>query len=107
MSAHDATPLPTRPERVPLLSVEDLSVTFSTEAGLVQAVDQVSFQIFPGETLALVGESGSGKSVTAMSLLRLIESQRGRVRGGRVLFEGRDVLGLSDAEVRHVRGNRI
>jgi oligopeptide/dipeptide ABC transporter ATP-binding protein len=107
MSAADAPRSIAQPDREPLLSVEDLSVTFETEAGLVQAVDRVSFQIYPGETLALVGESGSGKSVTAMSILRLIESQRGRVCGGRVLFEGRDVLALSDAEVRGVRGNRI
>jgi oligopeptide/dipeptide ABC transporter ATP-binding protein len=92
---------------VPLLSVRDLSVTFQTEAGLVQAVDGVSFDIYPGETLALVGESGSGKSVTAMSILRLIETQRGRVRSGRIYFEGRDLLALPPAEVRAVRGNRI
>src|SRR5688572_11875317 len=95
-------------ERGPaLLSVRDLSVAFPTDAGTVHAVDRVSFDIFPGETLALVGESGSGKSVTAMSILRLIESQRGRVREGRVLFEGRDVLTLSEGEVRGIRGNRI
>ncbi len=94
-------------ERLPLLSVRDLSVTFQTDAGVVQAVDGVSFDIFSGETLALVGESGSGKSVTAMSILRLIESQRGRVRGGRILFEGRDVLSLSEPQVRGIRGNRI
>jgi peptide/nickel transport system ATP-binding protein len=95
------------PERQPLLSVRDLSVTFPTDAGLVHAIDKVSFDIFPGETLALVGESGSGKSVTAMSILRLIESQRGRVGSGRVLFEGRDILSLPEAEVRALRGNRI
>jgi oligopeptide/dipeptide ABC transporter ATP-binding protein len=91
----------------PLLRVQDLSVTFQTDAGVVQAVDRVSFEIFPGETLALVGESGSGKSVTAMSILRLIESQRGRLSGGPIWFEGRDLLGLSEREVRKVRGNRI
>jgi oligopeptide/dipeptide ABC transporter ATP-binding protein len=82
-------------------------VSFPTDAGTVHAVDHVSFDIFPGETLALVGESGSGKSVTAMSILRLIESQRGRVREGRVMFEGRDVLSLPEPEVRGIRGNRI
>jgi len=91
----------------PLLSVRELSVSFQTDAGVVHAVDRVSFEIFPGETLALVGESGSGKSVTAMSILRLIESQRGRVSGGPIEFEGRDLLALSEKEVRAIRGNRI
>ena len=94
-------------ERQPLLSVRDLSVTFPTDAGLVHAIDKVSFDIFPGETLALVGESGSGKSVTAMSILRLIESQRGRVGSGQVLFEGRDIMSLPESEIRALRGNRI
>jgi oligopeptide/dipeptide ABC transporter ATP-binding protein len=93
--------------RAPLLSVRDLSVTFQTEAGTVQAVDRVSFDIHPGETVALVGESGSGKSVTAMSILRLIESQGGQVKAGHIHFEGRDLLSLPAAEVRAVRGNRI
>ncbi len=95
------------PERQPLLSVRELSVTFQTDAGVVQAVDNVGFDVFPGETLAIVGESGSGKSVTAMSILRLIESQRGRVGSGRVVFQGRDVLRLPESEVRALRGNRI
>ena len=94
-------------ESEPLLRVRDLSVTFQTEAGVVQAVDRVSFEIFPGETVALVGESGSGKSVTAMSILRLIESQRGRVSGGPIEFERRDLLALPESEMRAIRGNRI
>jgi peptide/nickel transport system ATP-binding protein len=100
---------PSRPlsRGVPLLSVRDLSVTFPTDAGVVQAVDGVSFDVYPGETLALVGESGSGKSVTAMSILRLIEAQRGQVMQGRIYFEGRDLLSLPPDEVRAVRGNRI
>jgi peptide/nickel transport system ATP-binding protein len=110
-SAFDATelslPRPSAGAGTPLLSVRDLAVSFPTDAGIVQAVDGVSFDIYPGETLALVGESGSGKSVTAMSILRLIESQRGRVQSGQVYFEGRDLLALSPAEVRSVRGNRI
>jgi oligopeptide/dipeptide ABC transporter ATP-binding protein len=108
--ALDATEIAAPPRgvgAVPLLSVRDLSVTFQTDAGIVQAVDGVSFDIYPGETLALVGESGSGKSVTAMSILRLIETQRGRVRSGRIFFEGRDLLALPPGEVRSVRGNRI
>jgi oligopeptide transport system ATP-binding protein len=100
---------PSRPSRRggPLLSVRELSVTFATDAGTVQAVDRVSFDVYPGETLALVGESGSGKSVTAMSILRLIESQRGQVSAGRIDFEGRDLLSLSADELCAVRGNRI
>jgi oligopeptide/dipeptide ABC transporter ATP-binding protein len=106
--AYDATEI-AAPARTgtPLLRVRDLVVTFQTEVGTVQAVDGVSFDIYPGETLALVGESGSGKSVTAMSILRLIETQRGRVRSGRIFFEGRDLLALPLEAVRAVRGNRI
>jgi oligopeptide/dipeptide ABC transporter ATP-binding protein len=91
----------------PLLSVRDLSVTFQSGTGVLQAVDAVSFDVYPGETLALVGESGSGKSVTAMSILRLLDGQRGQVRAGRILFEGRDLVAASEAEVRALRGNRI
>lgn len=108
MSIHsDEPPSSALPVREAVLSVRDLSVTFATDAGVVRAVDGVSFDIFPSETLAVVGESGSGKSVTAMSILRLIESQRGRVESGRVLFEGRDILQLPEAEVQRLRGNRI
>jgi ABC-type dipeptide/oligopeptide/nickel transport system ATPase component len=87
----------------PLLDVQDLTVTFG---GTVNAVDRVSFQVAPGETLGLVGESGSGKSVTAFSILRLLQPP-GRITGGRVLFEGRDLLALSEREMRDVRGARI
>jgi peptide/nickel transport system ATP-binding protein len=90
----------------PLLRVRDLSVEFATEAGVVQAVDRVAFDIYPGETLALVGESGSGKSVTAMSILGLL-ARRARVQAGAITFEGRELSALSDSELRHVRGNRI
>jgi len=72
----------------------------------VTAVDEVSFQIAPGETLGLVGESGSGKSVTAFSILRLLQPP-GRITGGRILFEGRDLLALPEREMRAVRGARI
>jgi oligopeptide/dipeptide ABC transporter ATP-binding protein len=91
----------------PLLSVRGLCVTFPTDAGPLSAVDGVSFDIYPGETLALVGESGSGKSVTAMSILRLVESQRGQMTAARIHFEGRDLLSLSTADMRALRGNRI
>jgi ABC-type dipeptide/oligopeptide/nickel transport system ATPase component len=87
----------------PLLDVQHLSVTFG---GSSPAVDDVSFQIIPGETLGLVGESGSGKSVTAFSILRLLQPP-GRITGGRVLFEGRDLVALPERDMRAVRGARI
>jgi ABC-type dipeptide/oligopeptide/nickel transport system ATPase component len=89
-----------------LLDVQNLTVTFAGERSTVTAVDGVSFQIAPGETLGVVGESGSGKSVTAFAILRLLQAP-GRVTGGRVMFEGRDLLALSEREMRDVRGGRI
>jgi peptide/nickel transport system ATP-binding protein len=89
----------------PLLDVRHLTVVFDGSPA-VTAVDDVSFQIAAGETLGLVGESGSGKSVTAFSILRLLQPP-GRVSGGQVLFEGRDLLALPEREMRAVRGARI
>src|SRR6202040_4261836 len=91
----------------PLLDVEDLRTWFFTRDGVVRAVDGVSFSVLPGETLAIVGESGCGKSVTALSVLRLIASPPGRIVSGAVRFDGRDLLALSEAEMRRVRGNDI
>src|SRR5215467_1333023 len=91
----------------PLLEVADLRTWFFTRDGVVRAVDGVSFQVTPGETLAVVGESGCGKSVTALSVLRLIPSPPGRIVSGTIRFAGRDLLGLSEAEMRQVRGNEI
>ncbi len=91
----------------PLLEVSDLRTVFETDEGTVRAVDGVSFAVAPGETLALVGESGSGKSVTALSILRLVPEPPGRVVAGRVLFRGRDLLGLPPREMRRVRGREI
>ncbi|MBX9961485.1 MAG: ABC transporter ATP-binding protein [Burkholderiales bacterium] len=91
----------------PLLEVRDLQTHFFTRAGVAKAVDGVSFDIAAGETLALVGESGCGKSVTAFSILRLIADPPGRIVGGRILFEGQDLLALTAAQMRTVRGNRI
>jgi oligopeptide/dipeptide ABC transporter ATP-binding protein len=91
----------------PVLSVQDLEVEFRTPDGIVHAVDRVSYDLWPGETLAVVGESGSGKSVTAMSILGLIPQPPGRIAGGRILFEGRDLLTLSRREIRAVRGGSI
>jgi ABC-type dipeptide/oligopeptide/nickel transport system ATPase component len=90
----------------PLLDVQDLTVVFDGSRSQVTAVDHVSLQIAAGETLGLVGESGSGKSVTAFSILRLVQPP-GRIVSGRVLFEGKDLLTLSEAEMRQVRGARI
>src|SRR5262249_34737698 len=92
---------------MPLLEVDNLKTHFYTRDGIVRAVDGVSFSVAPGETLAVVGESGCGKSVTALSILRLIASPPGRIVEGRVLFEGRDLLAVSEEEMRAVRGNRI
>jgi peptide/nickel transport system ATP-binding protein len=91
----------------PLLTVSDLRTYFYTGAGVARAVDGVSFDIAAGETLGVVGESGCGKSVTALSILRLIQ-QPGRIEpGSRILFEGQDLLQLDDAGIRRIRGNRI
>ena len=90
----------------PLLSVQNLTTVFDVPGRPVVAVDDVSFEIRYGETLGLVGESGSGKSVTAFSIVQLLQSP-GRIAGGRVIFQGRDLLALPEAEVRKVRGAGI
>jgi oligopeptide/dipeptide ABC transporter ATP-binding protein len=94
------------PEREPLLAVEDLSVQFWTSRGTVHAVNGISFDIAAGETLGIVGESGCGKSVTSLALLGILP-RAGRVVGGRALFEGRDLIGLPDEQLRKVRGREI
>ena len=91
---------------MPLLSVEHLTTVFDTPRGSVPAVSDVSFDIRAGETLGLVGESGSGKSVTALSIMRLVQPP-GRIAGGRVAFNGRDLLPLGESEMRAVRGAEI
>ena len=83
----------------PLLSVRGLSVEFPTREGPVRAVEDLSFDMAPGDTLALVGESGSGKSTVALALLRLIASP-GRIVRGEILFEGRDLATLREEEIR-------
>jgi peptide/nickel transport system ATP-binding protein len=90
-----------------VLSVEDLQTVFYTRAGMVRAVDRMSFTLAAGETLAVVGESGCGKSITALSLMRLIPDPPGRIIGGKVMLEGTDLLQLSEPEMRKVRGNRV
>jgi oligopeptide transport system ATP-binding protein len=91
----------------PLLEVRNLTTRFHTEHGMVTAADQVCFDVAAGETLAIVGESGSGKSVTALSILRLIPDPPGKIERGEVIFDGQDLLKLSDAGIRAIRGNRI
>jgi oligopeptide/dipeptide ABC transporter ATP-binding protein len=91
----------------PLIEIKNLHVAFETSRGEVHPVRDVSFSIYPGQTVALVGESGCGKSVTAMSILRLIPSPPGKVLGGTIHFEGRNLLKLSEKEMRSVRGKEI
>ena len=90
-----------------LLDVRNLNTTFRTNAGLVRAVDGVSWDIEEGETVALVGESGCGKSVSALSVMRLVAEPAGRVESGEVIYKGRDLLKLSEEEMRGVRGREI
>jgi oligopeptide/dipeptide ABC transporter ATP-binding protein len=95
-----------KPRREPLLSVEDLRVEFWTSRGTVYAVNGVTFDIAPGETLGIVGESGCGKSVTSLALLGIL-SRAGRVTSGTAMFEGRDLLQMKDSQLRSIRGRDI
>ncbi|MHC4935128.1 MAG: ABC transporter ATP-binding protein [Planctomycetota bacterium] len=90
-----------------LLEIQDLRTHFHTDDGVAKAVDGVNYAIRPGETLGVVGESGCGKSVTAMSVMRLIPMPPGEIVSGRILFQGRDLLEASEAEMRQIRGNEI
>ncbi|MGQ0713472.1 MAG: ABC transporter ATP-binding protein [Gemmatimonadaceae bacterium] len=91
----------------PLLSVTDLRAYFHTDAGIARAVDGVSFEVRARETVGIVGESGCGKSVTSLSIMRLIRPPGVIESGSQIAFEGRDLLGLSEEEMRKMRGNRI
>ncbi|MCG3111200.1 MAG: ABC transporter ATP-binding protein [Candidatus Manganitrophus sp. SB1] len=91
----------------PILQVQQLKTHFYLMEGVVPAVEEVSFDLHRGETLGLVGESGSGKSVTALSILRLVPDPPGKIVGGKILFEGKDLLALPEKEMRKIRGNRI
>ena len=90
-----------------VLEVKNLQTVFFTNSGLFKAVDDVSFEVRRGETLAIVGESGCGKSVSALSIMRLVPDPPGRIVGGTVLLEGTDLLALDEAKMRQIRGNRI
>jgi peptide/nickel transport system ATP-binding protein len=90
-----------------ILDVKNLQTVFFTNSGLFKAVDDVSFSVRRGETLAIVGESGCGKSVTALSVMRLVPDPPGRIVGGSIMLEGTDLLDIGEAEMRQIRGNRI
>lgn len=91
----------------PVLEIRNLVTEFSTPDGIVHAVDGVSYEVYPGETLGVVGESGSGKSVTVMSILGLIPQPPGRIAAGEILYGGRDLLQISEREMRNLRGRDI
>jgi len=90
-----------------LLKVKNLKTYFFTHEGTVKAVDGISFKINQGETLGLVGESGCGKSVTALSIMRLIPHPPGKIVGGEIYFEGKNLLKLDEKEMRKIRGRKI
>mgnify|MGYP002846523583 CR=1 FL=1 len=90
-----------------LLEVRDLATNFSTEDGVVKAVDGISYDLEEGEVLGIVGESGSGKSVGALSLMRLIPFPPGKIVRGEVVFDGQDLMKVNEAEMRNVRGNKM
>ena len=91
----------------PVLSIQDLTVEFNTEDGVVHAVTEVAYDLYPGETLGIVGESGSGKSVSVMSMLGLIPVPPGRIVSGQALYEGRDLLTMPKKQLRDIRGGKV
>ena len=93
-------------DQKPLLEVRNLKTIFNTEDGVVRAVDGVSFEVYPGEVLGIVGESGCGKSVTSLSIMRLV-AQPGKISEGEILFDGKNLLDLSEDEMTKMRGNKI
>jgi peptide/nickel transport system ATP-binding protein len=107
LAALDAAPIASTGAAAPVLSVHDLRTVFFTGRGLIKAVDWVSFGVASREVLAIVGESGCGKSMTALSIMRLVPDPPGRIVGGRVMLDGRDLLQLDEGEMRRVRGNDI
>ena len=91
----------------PILSIRDLAVEFKTDDGIVHAVDGISYDVFPGETLGIVGESGSGKSVSTLALLGLIPQPPGRIVSGTAMFKGTDLLKMKKRELRRFRGDEV
>ena len=90
-----------------LLAIKDLKTYFYTDYGVIKAVDGINFHINEGETLGVVGESGCGKSITGLSILRLVPKPPGNIVGGEIFFQGRDLLTLTEREMRKIRGNKI
>ena len=90
-----------------ILEVNNLSVSFNTYAGEVKALRDISFHVNRGETLAIVGESGSGKSVTVQTVMKLIPMPPGEIKGGEILFQGEDLIKVSDERMRQLRGGKI
>ena len=107
VSQVNASPAPRPGPATPVLEVEGLRTYFFVRQGIVKAVDDVSFSLAAGEKLAIVGESGCGKSMTALSILRLVPDPPGRIVGGHVRLDGKDLLKLPEADMRKVRGNQI
>lgn len=91
----------------PILKVKDLAVEFKTDKGTVRAINEISFEVFPNETLGIVGESGCGKSVSSLAVLGLIPSPPGEIVGGSIKFKGRELVGLSESDYRKIRGKDI
>ncbi|MFZ0448363.1 MAG: ABC transporter ATP-binding protein [Desulfatiglandaceae bacterium] len=91
----------------PLLSVEDLNIYFRSDDGIARAVNGISYEVKPAETVSIVGESGCGKTVSALSLLGLVPCPPGEIAGGKILFDGKNLVGCSEEEFRKIRGNRI
>ena len=90
-----------------LLEIKDLCVEFKTMAGTVHAVDHLSYTLHRGEKLGIVGESGSGKSVSSLAMMQLIPNPPGKVTGGQILYNGKDLVKLSEREMQKIRGNEI
>src|SRR6516165_1937099 len=101
--ADRATASPLRP----LIEINDLNVQFATLQGTVRAVEGLSYSVYPGEMVAIVGESGSGKSVSALAVMRLLPAGTARIPKGSIRFDGRELLGLSDEDMRRIRGREI
>src|SRR6516162_9829041 len=97
----------TAEQAVTVIEVKGLRTYLSTRSGIIKAVDDVSFSLRRGETLAVVGESGCGKSMTALSIMRLVPNPPGRIVGGTIALEGRDLVQVDEVEMRDIRGNEI
>ena len=91
----------------PIIQIKNLKTYFKTDEGIAHAVDDVSFSVYPGETLGIVGESGCGKSVTSLSMMKLIPQPPGYFAGGQILYKDRNILDIPESEMRQIRGNKI